>query len=137
MTLSSISEQRLNTCHRSLQILVKSVAKELELQVIEGHRNKQRQDDAFKAGKSKLRWPNSKHNQLPSLAVDLAPVSYRENGTRWIDWNNRQAFLSMAEIVMKHSKKLGIPVRWGGDWDSDPSTPNRFDDLVHFELKPI
>lgn len=30
---------------------------------------------------------------------------------------------------------FNIPVRWGGDWDSDWRTvDNSFDDLMHFEI---
>jgi len=29
-----------------------------------------------------------------------------------------------------------MKIRWGGDWDMDTQTKdNKFDDLVHFELK--
>ena len=29
-----------------------------------------------------------------------------------------------------------LKIRWGGDWDMDTQTKdNKFDDLVHFELK--
>jgi peptidoglycan L-alanyl-D-glutamate endopeptidase CwlK len=31
---------------------------------------------------------------------------------------------------------MGIKIRWGGDWDSDGDiNDNRFDDLVHVEIK--
>jgi len=31
---------------------------------------------------------------------------------------------------------MGMKIRWGGDWDMDTQTKdNKFDDLVHFELK--
>lgn len=32
--------------------------------------------------------------------------------------------------------KLGIDIRWGGNWDMDgePVTDQNFQDLVHFEL---
>jgi hypothetical protein len=31
---------------------------------------------------------------------------------------------------------MDIPLRWGGDWDSDTEVnDNGFDDLVHFELE--
>ena len=34
------------------------------------------------------------------------------------------------------TKQLNVNVRWGGDWDSDGETKdNRFDDLVHVEIK--
>jgi len=31
---------------------------------------------------------------------------------------------------------MGLKIRWGGDWDMDTQTKdNKFDDLVHFELR--
>jgi len=31
---------------------------------------------------------------------------------------------------------MGFKIRWGGDWDMDTHTKdNKFDDLVHFEMK--
>ena len=33
------------------------------------------------------------------------------------------------------AKSLGLT--WGGDWDSDPNTPNRFDDRPHVQAIPV
>ena len=33
-------------------------------------------------------------------------------------------------------KAMGVNIRWGGDWDSDGDiNDNKFDDLVHVEIK--
>ena len=40
------------------------------------------------------------------------------------------------QLVTYVALEMGIPLRWGGDWDNDTQlSNNKFDDLVHFELK--
>lgn len=117
--LSSTSHSRLLTCDERLQKIVFGAINEIDFTVICGYRTKDEQDYAFEHGKSKLQWPNSKHNQNPSLAVDLAPVP--------IDWNNLTRFKELADIVLMVADKQGVKLTWGGDW-------KRFRDLPHFEL---
>jgi hypothetical protein len=94
---------------------------------LEGYRGEQSQNKAFTEGRSKLKFPNSKHNSLPSNAIDIAPFP--------IDWKNRERFCYLAGIVKGIAHSKGIKIRWGGDWDNDgETTDNKFDDLPHFEL---
>ena len=52
-----------------------------------------------------------------------------------IDWNDRERFTYMGGMIRGIALKLGYPIRWGGDWDSDGDLKdNSFDDLVHIEL---
>ena len=38
--------------------------------------------------------------------------------------------------VLGIASQMGLNIRWGGDWDQDTQTKdNKFDDLVHFEIK--
>lgn len=124
---SSLSLSRLHTCHPDLQEVLNEAIKYIDFSVIEGHRNKERQDVAFAEGKSKLKWPHSMHNTLPSMAVDIAPYP--------IDWNDRERFYWLAGHIMAIAASKGIHLRYGGDWDGDGDIKdNRFQDLVHFEL---
>lgn len=125
---SKTSLDRLSRCDQRLQSVFHAVISQVDCTILEGHRSQDRQDAAFARGVSKLRWPNSKHNALPSLAIDAAP---------WpIDWDDRDRFHLFGGLVLGTAKQLGIALRWGGDWDGDFETrDNRFDDLVHFELK--
>lgn len=131
---SKISKQRLATCHPHLQDLMNACIKEYDFAVICGHRGQIEQDLACRSGASKLKFPNSKHNCKPSMAVDIAPVKYKD-GRVLIDWQDLGAFRDLADIVLSQAEEMGIMVRWGGDWDGNPDTPNRFNDLPHFELK--
>lgn len=124
---SQKSLNRLNQCHPDLQRLFLEVVKGFDCSIIEGYRTKEDQDKAFYAGTSKVKWPNGKHNQFPSLAVDVwpYPVPRTENGQ--IDdlslvWDN------FGRYVLETAEKLGIAVIWGGNWESLVDKP-------HWELK--
>lgn len=125
---------KLTACDPRLQRLFNKVAEGFEFTVICGHRSKDEQDLAFNTGKSKLAWPKSKHNSVPSKAVDAVPVEYK-NDKMIIDWNDVRRICFFAGYVLATAKALNIPLRWGGDWDGDTELKdNSFNDLVHFEL---
>ena len=125
--LGPASIERLASCHSDLRLLFSEVAKHYDLTIICGHRNKEDQDEAFRTGKSKVQWPNGKHNSQPSLAVDAVPYP--------IDWNDKDRFYHFAGFVRGVAAQLGIKIRWGGDWDGDFNLKNQnFFDLPHWEL---
>jgi peptidoglycan L-alanyl-D-glutamate endopeptidase CwlK len=70
---SDISKERLSTAHEDLQTLFNEVVKGFDCSIICGHRDKESQDKEYAEGDSKLKWPNSKHNKIPSLAIDAVP----------------------------------------------------------------
>lgn len=124
---SASSQGRLSSCHPLLQQVFKQVIKTVDNTVIEGHRNKDKQNRLFDEGKSQLKYPKGKHNSLPSLAVDAAPYP--------IDWNDRERATLFAGYVLGVACEMGIKLRWGGDWNCNfETTDNNFDDLWHFEL---
>lgn len=125
--LSTISRARLATCHPDLVRLFNEVSKRVPTAIICGHRAQVEQDRAFDEKKSEKRWPHSTHNPWPSRATDAGPAK--------LDWSDRTAFLRFAEVVLEVARELGIPIRWGGDWDGDGKIgePGEYD-LVHFEL---
>ena len=122
------SNDRLQQCHPDLRDLFRTVVTEYDCTVLVGHRSKADQTKAFKGGNSKVQWPDSKHNEMPSMAVDCAPYP--------IDWNDKYRFAHFAGYVQGVAERLGIKIRWGGDWDSDFDFKDQmFNDLVHFELR--
>lgn len=132
MPLPKTSLDRLATCHPDLRSLFIEVNETFPCLIIEGHRDKETQDRAFFAGKSKLRFPKGKHNSLPSLAVDAAPLPLEWDGKK-----SREKFYLFAGYVLGVAAQRGLSIRWGGDWDKDwDIKENSFDDLVHFELEP-
>lgn len=125
--LSEISKQRLSTCHHDLQFLINRVSEKYNISILCGTRNKEDQEMAFNQGLSKLHFPESKHNSMPSMAVDVAPYP--------IDWNDRNRFVHMAGYIQGIAETMNIKIRWGGDWTMDNNFKNdSFVDLPHFEL---
>lgn len=143
MSLGKTSLDRLNTCHTDLQVIFVEVDNRLLLMgrdhvVFCGHRDKDAQEKAFAEGKSQKCWPDSKHNTLPSNAVDAGPYFKDLKNT---DWGDRLAFSQYAGIVLATanelyvSKKVSHKLKWGGDWDADGrSNDHNWVDLPHFEL---
>jgi len=126
-TYSSRSLRRLSDVDERLQDVFNEVIKHFDNTIITGHRTKDYQETVFREGKSKVQWPNSKHNSLPSKAVDAAPYP--------LDWSDRERFTYFAGFVIGIAKSKGITLRWGGGWDRDTEVDdNKFDDLLHFEL---
>jgi hypothetical protein len=124
---STASIEKLNTCHPDLIRLFTEVVKHYDCTILCGQRGQAEQDEAFRTGKSQLVWPNSKHNQRPSLAVDVAPYP--------IDWKDRERFYHFAGFVKAMAITMGIKIRHGGDWDGDNDLKDQnFFDLPHFEL---
>ena len=128
-SFSKSSTDRLKTCHPLMQKLFNKVINFYDCVIIQGIRTKEEQDKYFSDGKSKLKWPDSKHNKNPSYAVDAAPFI---NGK--LSWDTKQC-LHFAGFVQGMAADMGIPLRYGGDWDLDRDlSDNTFNDLVHFEL---
>ena len=123
---SKASIDRLETCHPLLQEVCNEAIKDYDFMVVYGHREEADQNEAYATGRSKLKWPNSKHNSTPSIAVDLAPVKYVD-GKATIPWNDIPEFRRMAMHIMNVANNKGISLEWGGSWVS-------FKDYPHFQL---
>ena len=105
------SQERLNTCEQDLQKLFNEVVKYFDCSVLEGHRGKELQNRYFNEGKSKLKFPKGRHNASPSKAVDVVPYP--------VDWNDTDRMYYFAGFVKGIAVKMGLKIRWGGDWDND------------------
>ena len=69
------SRARLTTCDKRLQKVFNEVIKHVDCSVLEGHRSGERQDKLFEEGKTKVKFPNGRHNSSPSNAVDNGTTS--------------------------------------------------------------
>ena len=121
------STERLDSCHVDLVRLFETVVRNYDCTILQGHRGEKPQNAAFDAGNSKLRYPDGKHNKLPSMAVDVAP---------WpLDWSNEGRFKHFAGFVQGVAAEMGLDLRWGGDWDQDGRDLGRgFLDAPHLEI---
>jgi hypothetical protein len=122
-----VSRTRLATCHPLLKRVFENVIKIVDCKIECGQRDKDEQDRLYRLGRSKVQWPNSKHNSDPSMAVDAIPYP--------VDWENLKRFYFLAGVVIAVGHMLGLKIRWGGDWDMDTDLDDQdFNDLPHFEL---
>ena len=130
------SRKKLATAHPLQQQLWNEVIKVFDCTILEGHRNKACQNRLFtmKPQRSRCKWPDSKHNAIPSIAVDAAPYYTEKPHVRW-NKESLPRWYYFAGVVMGIANRLEIPIRWGGDWDMDTYVKDqKFKDLPHFEL---
>ena len=101
----------------------------MDCSVISGVRDLTTQREYVSLGVSKTM--NSMHLIQPDgygHAVDIAPYP--------IKWERTRSFDLLAGIGLGLAFKMGIKIRWGGDWDQDMDVyDQRFNDLGHFEIK--
>jgi peptidoglycan L-alanyl-D-glutamate endopeptidase CwlK len=116
--LSKSSKVKLDQCHLDLQLIINELLQELDVTVLCGSRGEEEQNEAFNTGKSKLKFPNSKHNKTPSEAVDVAPFP--------VDWQDIPRFDDMCDRIQKIADKHGIKIRLGRSFS--------FRDYPHIEL---
>lgn len=128
----------IDTCHQDIQDVMFDLIQIMDVKPLEGFRNKERQNEMVELERSKLEWPNSKHNSQPSMAIDVVPYP-----VKWPDplkypdtWHKYYArFYYMAGIILALGRARGLVFRWGGDWNRNNTfTDQSFDDLPHFEL---
>jgi uncharacterized protein YcbK (DUF882 family) len=96
---SKRSLEKLDTCHPDLIKLMMAAIDNspIDFSIICGYRNKEAQNTAYRSGNSKVQYPFSKHNKMPSLAVDIQPYPYTEE--------------DMADVKHKKFKKLNEHIR--------------------------
>ena len=150
------SEKVVSTTHPVLQTLCKRVVKHFDIAALVGHRKKEDQNKAFSSGASTKQWPDSKHNSLPSMAIDVTPWPIPEGWgdlegqtpkARDLDWKERVKFYEMIAVFFYEWEKMRdedpelskkYKLRSGRDWDGDGDyRDQKFDDLPHIELVEI
>jgi peptidoglycan L-alanyl-D-glutamate endopeptidase CwlK len=121
------SKRKLATCDPRLIALFNEVIKHWDCRVTCGYRNKEDQDLAYKRRNSTKKWPNSKHNIEPSIAVDVVPYP--------VNWGDINRFYMFSGFVLGVASQMGIKIRTGADWDGDGDIQDQLlIDLPHFEL---
>lgn len=132
------SKARLYTCHLHLQAVANQLIKNapMDVTIVCGARGKEDQNRWFDAGYSKVRFPDSKHNvgdgapRAESHALDFAPYV---GGS--IPWDDEGSFYALAGAWLTTANRMGIRLRYGGDWDRDGLTEDQtFMDLGHIEI---
>lgn len=150
------SRANLVTARKELQMIGPIVLTVKDHSVIKGHRGKDEQNAAYIAGASQLKWPNGKHNGLPSDAIDVRtypnPPSLSFDGDpdemtedelrdevkqlrrRFREQPLREEQCYLLGIYKGVGTAKGVPIRTGCDWGRDGNVfDNSFDDFFHVE----
>jgi peptidoglycan L-alanyl-D-glutamate endopeptidase CwlK len=133
------SRDNLDTCHPDLQRLFIEVVRWVDCSVLYGHKNEELQNKLFNMTPkvTKVKWPDSTHNTVPSDGIDVVPYPII-----WPDLKNRRAtfvkdmgrFYMFDGFVMATAKQMGIEIISGSDWDRDFTLLDQtFNDLAHFQ----
>ena len=104
----SKSLERLSQCDIRLRTLCMRMLdrSDFDMTVTCGHRGKEEQEKAFNEGKSKAHFGQSKHNALPSRAVDICPypINWDTNDPRWC---------KMVALAYDTAREMNIKIRCG------------------------
>lgn len=137
------SKAKLATVHPSLQLVFNDVIKKWDCKVLYGRRTTAEQVMLYAQGRTRpgaiVTDKDGIHNLSNhqrtvkikgveyGLAVDVAPYP--------IQWNDTERFYAFSGFVIGVAYKLGVDIRWGGDWDSDRDLHDqKLYDLPHFEV---
>jgi peptidoglycan L-alanyl-D-glutamate endopeptidase CwlK len=128
------SKELLSQADIHLQVLFNEVIKHRDCTITEAFRDEERQNKMFSIGTSKVKWPNGKHNVMPSEAVDVAPYFEKRKGISLVKYE----VVEFGHYVLGVRDCLNLTnrIRWGGDWDKDflTLTDNEFLDAFHWEV---
>jgi len=124
---SKSSKDRLETCHPLIQDWLNEIIKWRDCTVAWGHRGEKDQNEMFAKGLSRCKYPESKHNSDPSLAVDVYPYALGRmiNGDVEGDEVLIDRFIGFAQAV---AAIRGIPIKSASEWGSFKG------DLGHWEV---
>lgn len=112
--LGEASVRQLDTCHPKLVRLITEVDRRLskrkviDLKVQCGHRGQLAQEQAFKDGFSAKHWPDSRHNTLPSTAVDITPYPQA--------WADNELIMFLVGYVLAVANDIDIEIDVGALW---------------------
>lgn len=137
---SNTSLERLSTCDERIQQVFQLAIKRsvVDFGVSEGRRSVERQQELYAKGRTEpgdiVTYVDginkkSKHNYDPSKGVDIfiwaGKVSYDQKHLCYV-----------AGVIMSCARELEVPLRWGGNWNSDGViiSDQNFVDLPHYEL---
>lgn len=134
-TLRGVHPDLIGVCYRALQLTEK------DFTLVQGVRTAEEQNELYKQGRSKPGsivthkdgYKNKSNHQVKAdgwgWSVDFAVW----NGK--IDFNDIDGYKKVASAFLKASKEMGIPVRWGADWNMNGKTSDEsFLDWGHVEL---
>ena len=125
--LEQVHPNLVELCHKVLDLQL------FDFGITHGHRGQEQQNKLVFEGRSKLSWPDSKHNKHPSHAIDF--ILYI-NGKPTYDPKDHAGYYMAVGVFRAVAASLNLKIRVGADWDGDFSTQDQsFNDLVHLQLE--
>ncbi len=98
--------------------------RDAELQAVLFAEGKSKKDGVTKLSRHQIEHPDARDGN--GDACDFAPYP--------IKWDDPRRWYYMGGLFLALGAEMGIPFRWGGDWDSDGEiTDQKFHDLGHIE----
>jgi len=139
-TFSESDEQKLKTCHPRLVTVLRESIKFIDFTIVYGIRGKELQDLLFLDKKSKVKFPDSKHNRTldPLMgAIEYTLSDAADIVPRHSLYKDVEAMCFLIGYVKGISVKMGIPLRIGYDFNGNGingRADNEFYDVAHIEL---
>ncbi|NOR63033.1 MAG: M15 family peptidase [Rhodobacteraceae bacterium] len=117
---SKRSMSNLAGTHKDLQKVIYEALRTspVDFLVYNGLRTLEEQKTLVATGKS----PTMRSRHLTGHAIDLAPITSSGN----IEWGDIATFDALGTHIKATAKRLGIKIKWGGDWKSK--------DRPHYQL---
>ena len=117
------SLERLGQCDERLQKLCKTMLErsDFDMTITCGYRGEEEQNWAYVNGKSKAKFGQSKHNFMPSKAVDICPYP-----TNWDTKDYR--WWKMVALAYDIANEMGIKIKCGAFFKN-------LCDCPHIEIK--
>ena len=131
-TFGTASSKELASVDQRLQQVARKVILIKDHSALKGHRPEDEQNAAYygRPQRSKLKWPDGKHNDIPSKALDVQTYPLPET-----DQQVREEQLYLLGLYVGIASEMGITLRTGADWDQDGEIlDNGFDDFYHVEI---
>lgn len=120
ITYGPASEANIGELHPELQRLLRACALELpsyfDISVTCGWRGEADQNEAFRTGASKLRWPDSAHNKKPARAYDYACYG-RDQAGKPVQVYDIEDILMRQGAMRLVAHRIGVRLRPLIDWD--------------------
>ena len=137
---SDRSKKNLESCDKRIQLICFELIKRFDCSVIDGYRDEIKQTEYYNAipKKSKLQYPNSKHNTqifFPHLGYSIPQSQAFDIIPYPTGFKKLLPFYYMAGEIDAIAYSLKIKIRWGGDFNKDLNFYNdKWLDLAHFAI---
>lgn len=121
----------LATCDTEIIRVFNEAILHRDISITCGTRLKKEQDRLYLLGRTKVQFPDSKHNSNPSRAIDVIPYPTTDE-----DWEDRIYWIEWSSWVKGFALGIGVPLISGFDWDNDydyGEDEQTFWDGPHFE----